>query len=238
MKKLILTGVLVISLFTGAIGQVGINNDNSAPDQSAGLDVKFEDKGFLPPRVTTAQMVAIPNPVEGLVVYNTSLHSLAFYNGTGWKSTDGQHFIGERFGGGVIFYLDGTGQHGMIAAGIDQDMGEFGCYPMEVGGTSTLFGTGQANTTQIVNFCPMPGAARICDDLVLNGYSDWFLPSLDELVEMCNQRDAIGVFADGWYWTSSECNASEAKSHTFEIWNYNYCRGKYDNSHVRAVRVF
>lgn len=238
MKKLFLSAIFAVSLISWAFGQVGISNENSDPDQSAGLDVKFLDKGFLPPRVTTEQMNAIPNPAEGLVVYNTSIHCLAFYNGTGWKSTDGQHYIGEKFGGGVIFYIDGTGQHGLIAADIDQAMGEFGCYQIPIGGTSTLFGTGQANTTHIVNFCPQPGiAARICDELELNGYTDWFLPSRDELVEMYNQRNVIGVFADDFYWTSSECDASLALSHSF-TYNYNYCRGKYDYSHVRAVRAF
>ncbi len=228
----------MMSLYAGALGQVSINNDNSSPAESAGLDVKFDNKGFLPPRMTTPQMNAIPNPEEGLIVYNTSLHSLAIYNGTGWKSLDGQHFIGERFGGGIIFYLDSTGQHGMIASDIDQPMAEFGCYQMLIGGTSTLFGTGQANTTLLVNFCPLPGiAARVCDELVLNGYSDWFLPSRDELVELYNQKDLIGIFANDFYWTSSECTPGEALGHSFE-YNYNYCRGKYDISHVRAVRVF
>lgn len=225
-------------VFQAGYSQVGINTDNSAPDASAGLDLKFTDKGFLPPRVTTAQMFAIQNPAEGLLIYNTSFHCLVFYNGTGWKRTDGVHFIGERFGGGIIFYLDGTGQHGLIVTDIDQPMGEFGCYGFYIGGTGTEIGTGQANTAILVSSCPMPGtAARICDDLVHNGYSDWYLPSRDEVVEIYNQREVIGPFAEDFYWSSSECTAGDALSHSF-VYNYNYCRGKYDYSHVRAIRSF
>ncbi|MEI6434825.1 MAG: hypothetical protein WCP32_08275 [Bacteroidota bacterium] len=58
------------------LAQVGINSNNSAPDASAGLDVNFTNKGFLPPRVAlTALNSALPvtAPAEGLLVYNTAL---------------------------------------------------------------------------------------------------------------------------------------------------------------------
>jgi len=66
--------------------QVGINADNNAPDASAGLDVSFTNKGFLPPRMTTSQRNSITSPAEGLVIYNTDEKALNVYNGTGWKS--------------------------------------------------------------------------------------------------------------------------------------------------------
>ncbi len=51
--------------------QVGINSDNSAPDPSAMLDVKSSGKGFLPPRMTHAEIDAISDPANGLIVYCT-----------------------------------------------------------------------------------------------------------------------------------------------------------------------
>ncbi|MEI6138212.1 MAG: fibrobacter succinogenes major paralogous domain-containing protein [Mariniphaga sp.] len=51
--------------------QVAINADGSNPNNSAMLDVKSNNKGFLPPRMTHAEMNAIQNPAEGLIIYCT-----------------------------------------------------------------------------------------------------------------------------------------------------------------------
>ncbi len=65
---------LIFFLISGMsiYAQVGINNNNSAPNPSAALDVNFNDKGFLPPRMTFEQRNAIQNPAEGLMVYCTN----------------------------------------------------------------------------------------------------------------------------------------------------------------------
>jgi hypothetical protein len=79
MKKI--TSFLLLFLLAGVVShaQVGINSDNSAPDPSAGLDVKYTNKGFLPPRMTFAQRNAIASPAEGLIVFCTDCRQ----NGTG-----------------------------------------------------------------------------------------------------------------------------------------------------------
>lgn len=64
--------------------QVGINSDGSSPDNSAGLDVKFTDKGFLTPRMTSIQRNAISNPVVGLLIYCSDCQELQIYNGVDW----------------------------------------------------------------------------------------------------------------------------------------------------------
>ncbi len=74
---------LIISSIT--YSQVGINADNSEPDPSAMLDVKSTTKGFLPPRMTTDQMNGIVSPPDGLLVYNTTVGSLYWFNGSLWK---------------------------------------------------------------------------------------------------------------------------------------------------------
>jgi len=66
-------------------GAVGINT--ATPDASAMLDISSTTQGFLPPRMTTAQIVAIENPDAGLMVYNTDMHCLMFYNNTAFKCT-------------------------------------------------------------------------------------------------------------------------------------------------------
>jgi len=145
--------------------------------------------------------------------------------------------IGQSYEGGIIFYIDGTGQHGLIAAPTDQATGvQWGCIYTQVG-TSTGVGAGQANTAAIVaNGCAPEGtAARICDELILGGYDDWFLPSIDELSLMCGQKTVIGAY--GKYWSSSEYNNNYAFPQRFEdcFWMSVYKDHPYD---VRAVRAF
>ncbi|GAH52147.1 unnamed protein product, partial [marine sediment metagenome] len=111
-------------------------------------------------------------------------------------------------------------------------------FKMTIGATGTAIGTGQANTTAIVTAQGAGSyAAQLCDDLTEGGYSDWFLPSLDELVKLCDNRVAIGGFADPKYWSSSEDLYHEA-------WTQWFKRGTTDNHdksmtfRVRAVRAF
>ena len=148
-------------------------------------------------------------------------------------------FIGQFYQGGIIFYVDGTGIHGLISATSDQSTGaDWGCHETFIGGTHYGIGTGQANTTAIVNGCATAGiAARICNDLVLNGYSDWFLPSQDELFEMYLHKNSIGGFANDIYWSSSEYDANYAWYQYFSNGSqyYNY---KNNTVYVRAVRAF
>ena len=149
--------------------------------------------------------------------------------------------IGQYYGGGIIFYIDGTGQHGLISATIDQGTAPWGCNGTYIYGTSTSIGSGQANTTAIINGCSTLGiAARLCDDLALNGYNDWFLPSRDELDLMCQQKNIIGGFVGWYYWSSSDYNTSEAYLIYFPTcFQMTYSKnGSQNPDVVRAVRAF
>jgi hypothetical protein len=68
------------------MSQVSVNNNGDSPDASAMFDVQSTNKGFLPPRMTTAQRTAIQNPATGLTIFNTDLNCLEFYQagGSGW----------------------------------------------------------------------------------------------------------------------------------------------------------
>lgn len=152
------------------------------------------------------------------------------------------HFIGEKLGGGLVFYIDKTGQHGLVAASGDQ-----GTYAYFAGNntitnkTGATIGTGYSNT-KIIVAAQGPGsyAARICVNLVLNGYSDWFLPSQAELYLMYSNLKKVGLgnFSNGYYWSSTEYgNGTTALAQTF-------INGLQTNSNksfvykVRAVRAF
>ncbi len=155
-------------------------------------------------------------------------------------SINNPYYIGASFGGGIIFYLDGTGHHGLISAISNQSpTGErWGCENTSIPGTSTSIGTGQANTTLIVNGCATAGiAAHICDTLTLNGYTDWFLPSKDELYQMYQQRTTIGGFYNDIYWSSTENDAGTAWGHSFYTGSQS-ADHKHDGNRVRAIRSF
>jgi len=158
--------------------------------------------------------------------------------------------IRANYGGGIVFYIDGTGKHGLIAALNDQTSSEniaWGCEGTFVSGTSTAIGSGKANTTAIVNSCPTAGiAARLCDQLVLNGYSDWFLPSKDELDLLYQNLHVFGIgnFSNFLYWSSSEIDGENVWSQNF--WDespFFEAGGKYivmknGDILVRAIRSF
>ena len=147
--------------------------------------------------------------------------------------------IGQSYQGGIIFYLDGIGQHGLIASTSDQGTAAWGCVDTFIGASTTI-GTGQANTTAILNGCNTAGiAARICDNLVLNEYSDWFLPSSDELMKMQQQQTVIGGFIYGHYWCSSEDDnyIEDARIRSFPYGGETSDLKSYSGS-VRAIRAF
>ncbi len=144
--------------------------------------------------------------------------------------------IGTPYEGGLITYLDNTNQHGLIAATEDQSTGiqwYNGSY-IVTGATGTAIGTGQANTTAIVA-AQGDGAyaAKLCDDLILNGYSDWFLPSKDEMNELYKNRNAININVPDAYWSSSEEFDDRAWQQNSGYTNY-----KNNTYRVRAFRAF
>lgn len=53
-------------------------------DASAVIEARSTTKGFLPPRMTTTQKNAIASPAAGLMVYDTTLNVISYYNGSMW----------------------------------------------------------------------------------------------------------------------------------------------------------
>lgn len=148
-------------------------------------------------------------------------------------------YLGQSYGGGIVFYVDGTGLHGLIAAPTDQGSAPWGCNGTSIP-TSTAFGTGATNTAAIVASCADAGiAAKVTDGLVLNGYSDWFLPSRDEMSLMFTNllNQGLGGLGSGtWYWTSSEVNTGAA--YCGRITNGFLVFSKPGAFSFRAVRAF
>lgn len=147
--------------------------------------------------------------------------------------------IGKEYGGGFIFYIDNTGEHGLICAPYDQGEYEWGCYGEYLNRTSFSTGRGKSNTNIINNNCKNLTAAQICADLFLNGYDDWYLPSIDELVLIYNNIYAKGIakFQLDSYWSSSEYNDLGAYTIKFDKTKVK-AKAKNSKAYVRAIRSF
>lgn len=71
------------------LGNLGIGT--SSPNANAILDVVSTTKAFMPPRMTTAQKNAVASPTAGMVVYDTDMKGISFYNGTAWTTTNNKN---------------------------------------------------------------------------------------------------------------------------------------------------
>lgn len=154
------------------------------------------------------------------------------------------HFIGEHFGGGIIFYLnDNTGLHGLIADSTDLPAVQWynGTYTI-TGITATAIGTGKSNTTQIVRQLgrSVKYAAIECARSKRNGFTDWYLPSRDELSQLYFKKDVIGNFVTAnYYWSSSEIHDSSVFAWGVYFFSgVQYANPKNYIGNVRAIRSF
>jgi hypothetical protein len=251
MKKTIILGLMgLLAGIFGASAQIAINEDGSPPDNSAILDLQSANKGLLLPRMDYNDR---PDPaVAGLLIYVTANgpegnNALYLYNGISWRKVNYSGIgIGDQMQGGIVFWLDPTGAHGLVSAMADQGQAEWGCDGTLIGpdGQHAGIGSGDTNTAAIVAVCQTPGiAADLCNNLTLNGYSDWYLPAIDELNEMYLQQLAIGGFSANWYWSSTEALYAADPAYgayfiTFPVGSPSWSSKAYSFVSVRCIRKF
>jgi hypothetical protein len=160
-----------------------------------------------------------------------------------WQTpSGGGHFIGESYGGGIVFYVYDNGQHGLIAATADQSTG--------LVWTNTAFQStvsnavrdgvngGLSNTERIIIQAGAGSyAAQLCANYQGGNYADWYLPSKFELNLLYLQKTVVGGFANSVYWSSTEDDPSAAWYQYFST-GIQYTNDKNATAYVRAIRAF
>lgn len=167
------------------------------------------------------------------------------------------HYEGELFGGGVVFYVDHTGNHGLICSMTDLSTSRTWSSVTSglIGATAQSDWDGQGNTNAIMGQSGhTSSAASLCDgytnaDYGTGTFSDWYLPTIDDLSLLYNAKRianktldsdsnaATTAITKNYYWSSSEGGPSHA-------WIFQFGTAvpifywKYDLGYVRAIRAF
>ena len=164
--------------------------------------------------------------------------------------------VGDFYQGGVVFHLFVPGEtgyvsdetHGLIAAVEDQSSGIQWNNGSSVttGATATAIGTGSANTDAIISAqgaTETSYAAGLARAYTGGEYTDWFLPSKDELNQIYINKSTLeavsgfNAFTNTYYWSSTEHDSDDALMQLFSIGHQlNFSKGY--TSTVRAVRAF
>lgn len=143
--------------------------------------------------------------------------------------------------GGIIFYVDSSNTYSgfdyLEAAPTDQGTSAWGCSGTIAGATWSGLGNGDQNTATIVGACSGSTAAKMSDGLTSGGYSDWYLPDLEEVNMMISNISPS--LSAGAYWSSSEDTYIDVPSRTG---NYAYASSgdilKTTVLNVRSTRKF
>jgi len=156
-----------------------------------------------------------------------------------------EYVLGMEAEGGIVFYIDETSVHGLVAAMEDLGPLEWGCTDLSIlGADDQSIGAGLQNSFETGTQCTdTPIASSEALAYESEDYTDWYLPSFDELQEMyytIGQGSSIGNkgnFSNSWYWTSSQANTEIA-------WSFSFNNGTTFNFYkssafmIRPVRSF
>ncbi len=201
--------------------------------------IAWNGAGISPdPGVTSQYRIGDTGPAGGLIFYDKGVFT------NGWRYLEAAPKEAE-------FELEFDGAGNVIGP-------RWGANGQNVTGTETGTGIGKENTRIIVEYLngsPDPGlpntecAAYICDDMELNGFTDWFLPSKDELDLMYKNLCAQGLGGFNttntanqpwlsYYWSSSQYSNTSAYVLDFSNGSQKTNVNKSDTYSVRAIRAF
>ena len=156
-----------------------------------------------------------------------------------------KYAVGDEGFGGIIIYIDPTGEHGVVCAprdirGSGKERMVWGCLSATISGArATAMGSGDENTKDIVETCTKGDtAADACRKVKINGYSDWYLPSKGELnaIYRLKKKGKLHLKKTG-YWSSTGTGNGNAWVQTFGM-GFQFVSAKYGSHRVRPVRKF
>lgn len=155
--------------------------------------------------------------------------------------------IGDTHAGGIVFYLDANGEHGLVGAPAANETSkpwvQYTNDQIHTYATLTAIGTGLDNTLLLLGVHAPYGsgiAAGFCYFATIGGYGDWYLPSIDELKEMYNalHLSGLGGFQDGVYWSSTQVLDHIGWAFDFENGVNYYSAATTSSQRVRPIRAF
>lgn len=232
-------GNLSVSGSLSATNLSGTNTGNVSIGTANGLSLSGQTLSLATATTTTAGAMSASDKVK--------LDGIS----TGATGSGFTHWIGENYGGGVIFHLykDNQGvEHGLILALTDQSSSQsWSNIIQEIGASSQSSWNGSSNSNAIVNQSGHTNsAAKLCLDLVSGGQNDWYMPSIQELSLLWNNYFTVAntltqiqsaQLLGNYYWSSTEYCADYGWyiSFTNGSTDYNY---KTNSTNVRAIRAF
>jgi hypothetical protein len=154
--------------------------------------------------------------------------------------------LGDSFKGGKVFYLDDTGEHGLIASTTDLSLNNSSNFMWSsaefLGATDAS--DGKSNTMIMANASSGADYAGYAfkNGFEQNGYIDWYIPAREEILLLKENRDLVGGFStqpeEANYWSSTECCRIKAFATNLADLN-DTITNKVDNRYrIRPIRRF
>ena len=167
------------------------------------------------------------------------------------------HYIGELYGGGIVFYVDDTGKHGLICGLENFKNNQWSnISSTAIGAAAQSDWDGKGNTTAIINQAGQTNsAAKLCDDYTninygTGIYSDWYLPTgldllklykalyeINKTLETDGNSSTIPIWKNIVFWSSNERDGNNAYYFNFNGGGVGWS-GKYNLIPVRPIRAF
>jgi hypothetical protein len=230
-------------------GGTVLNGDFSTIDWSSGpyfIKTETDPAGGTFYTITgTSQLMSVP-----YALYAKTAESLV---------TTTHYSVGDFAFGGIVFWVDASGEHGLVCAKTDQSSAipQHGYRDPSQPSHELITGDGIYGGKMATVFLSMYWdsgihPARICQELVITedsiSYGDWYLPSKEELNLMYINKNIINntalanggtSFASTAYWSSSNYNSNLWLQWFTNGNQYAFGNGlEYPDSYVRAIRAF